>query len=821
MSWSAETRCLHCDGKLPLFRKLTSGQFCSAAHAKAYWKEQERLAVERLNQTHDSLRAYRPAGAIEAILGPGAADNPFYKDGYFDSEQVEPTLPDTVLAPTNRAAAAPPPVPFYIEEVARRASNFDAVSSPGFLRHEMPDAAVWRDVGAHPTVAEAFWVPLAPVMPGSALPALNTCVAMASSLSSAYLRISPEDVPTELRLKDAAESVLPKAGKFDTQIVFHSEPVTPELDMPLPVAEAPEEVVVEPLAEVVLDVAPEAAPPPMAPMLEAVKIPSVDVSSRPACAAALLQPNVPTQRARFDVSLLAEGVPQQSAGTREASWAASSLRDAKMAALPVFAAADVTVGIRSSVQPAETKSQVELTRVEMNCGPAELRGPAMAWLVSLPIEGSSRPAPAAPFLKLQPQPANLRSGSGAPVYALHADECPLRWKLASGIRYPVTVRDQNITVAAGPNIQPLVADALPLEMPCDTTVPVSEPSAAWLMPLPFVPGDPRPAPDFVADQRSVIRSQSVGPEPKAPASRLTTIQGTLEPQSRFSFLAAAARNAAGALEPKFALTNAVDFWKNAPRDLKLLVFAIPTLMALALHPSLPKFRVTPTANAAAQAPSDMNSAMRVQFQNVRQTVAGRAGVELTEDFRAGLDSWQSRGDLSTAWSFDSNGFVRPGMLALYQPSLKLQDYEMNFLGLIDKKALSFVARAQDFDNYYVIKIVILKPGPLPTVGITRYAVIDGKPQDRKDVVAPINARPDMLYRVSLNIHDDTFLLQMQGKIVDSWTEARLTHGGVGFFSASGEESRLRWVQVTHQYDMLGRLCAYLAPYNMPTKNGSW
>ncbi len=48
----------------------------------------------------------------------------------------------------------------------------------------------------------------------------------------------------------------------------------------------------------------------------------------------------------------------------------------------------------------------------------------------------------------------------------------------------------------------------------------------------------------------------------------------------------------------------------------------------------------------------------------------------------------------------------------------------------------------------------------------------------------------------------------------------LQHGGIGFFSARGEESRVRWVQVTHQYDMLGRLCAYLAPYNIPAGDGS-
>jgi len=202
-------------------------------------------------------------------------------------------------------------------------------------------------------------------------------------------------------------------------------------------------------------------------------------------------------------------------------------------------------------------------------------------------------------------------------------------------------------------------------------------------------------------------------------------------------------------------------------------------------------------------------------------VAARAAVALNEDFRSGLDDWQTPGDLSTAWSFDRNGFVKPGTLALYRPSMRLTDYEAQFLGLIDKKALSFVARAKDFRNYYVVKLVLTKKGPLPTIGITRYAVIDGKPEDREDTIVPISVQPDTLYRVNLVVHGDTFLLAMQGQIVDTWSDARLTRGGIGFFGARGEESRVRWVQITHQYDMLGRLCAYLAPQNIPTTDGSW
>jgi hypothetical protein len=267
-------------------------------------------------------------------------------------------------------------------------------------------------------------------------------------------------------------------------------------------------------------------------------------------------------------------------------------------------------------------------------------------------------------------------------------------------------------------------------------------------------------------------------------------------------------------------SHAVDFWQHAPRDLKLLMFAIPALIALAFHPSLPKVSLA-APQTASKAPSEFRKALNTQWNNVRQTVLDRAAIALNEDFSAGLDDWASPGGSTTEWSFDQTGFVRPGPLAIYRPSVGLTDYQVQFLGVIDRRAISWVVRAADFDNYYVMKMMVLKPGPIPEVGITRYAVIHGKAVDRVDTPVRISARADTLYRVAMDIHGDTFSLMVQDQMVDTWSEPRLNHGGIGFFSARGEESHVKWVQVTHQYDMLGRLCAYLAPYNIPSATGSW
>jgi hypothetical protein len=255
--------------------------------------------------------------------------------------------------------------------------------------------------------------------------------------------------------------------------------------------------------------------------------------------------------------------------------------------------------------------------------------------------------------------------------------------------------------------------------------------------------------------------------------------------------------------------------------LKLLAFAIPALLALAFHRELPKVHVAAPAVSTVQLRDSLHNVVNTQFTSVKQAVMGRAGVALDDDFRAGLDDWASSGDATAMWSFDATGFVRPGPLALYRPSMNLSDYQLQFLGMIDKKALSWVVRAADFDNYYVVKLRVLKAGPRTTLGLTRYAVINGKAENRVETPVPLEAQPDTLYRVGLDLDGENFSLVIQGQMIDSWSEPRLARGGVGFFTSPGEESRIRWVAVRHQYDMLGRLCAYLAPYETPTTSGSW
>ena len=186
---------------------------------------------------------------------------------------------------------------------------------------------------------------------------------------------------------------------------------------------------------------------------------------------------------------------------------------------------------------------------------------------------------------------------------------------------------------------------------------------------------------------------------------------------------------------------------------------------------------------------------------------------MADDFQSGLDNWQGSGP-GPSWSYDRTGFIRPRALGIYTPSTPLSDYAFEFLAKIDQRAISWVFRARDLNNYYAMKLVDTSGGVMPQMALVHYAVIEGREGPKKEVPLPLSVSKDTLFRIRMDIQGPHFSVQVQGGVVDYWKDSRLKAGGVGFFSGRGEESRVRWIQVTHQDDMLGKLCAFLAPHAM-------
>ena len=767
MSWSSDIRCLYCDGRLPLYRKITSGQFCSTAHRKLYWQEQERLGVERLHQTHDSLRAFRPKEGVQSILGPPPSG--------IIASQVEPKFLESaamvVADPYSYEANLVPQTPLWEPQIAADFAFEAPVPVAGFVAFLAKPQPKWPMDRLEKTEPDPL-----PSAGKIRIPlrAAGSSIAGVPTAGTAKIRIEPRDSKGASRVEALAIVLLPCRDIART--------VTPQ-GFPQAAPEREEE-------------------------------------------------HVPFSKKLMSLAAFAaneEGTRQNATKkSRRDPWPATAFPKSKQVQLPLPV---MVYGMGAAVPPLAGLRPLSIDQVPLVHG---------TWIDNLRAMGAE---------------------GESPRYELSTPALRPRLKLAAGSRYPVATRDTATAVAASEPESVVLASAvaIPARKAMAAAAgaspsfnqPIPAPGEAGLLPLACAKANElEPA---QAVQSATSLPQPLWSAPVRPASHLEPLDAkpvmdilspvpekapeapTAAPKEASSKDAASKKDEPrGGLEalippePKewsgtTAWMHVAGFWKHAPRDLKLLVFGIPILLGLALQPRLKKIPFTAPPQAAGierGIERNFQTKMNEQFKAVKQQMVDRAAVALDEDFRAGLDDWTSRGG-TTEWAFDATGFVRPGPLALYRPSIDLTDYQLQFLGLIDKKALSWVVRAADFDDYYVVKLVVLKPGPVPTIGVTRYAVIHGVAQDRADTTAFINAREDMLYRVRMDIHGDIFALTVQGQLVDSWSEPRLRTGGVGFFTARGESSRLRWVQVTHQYDMLGRLCAYLAPYNIPSTNGGW
>lgn len=332
-------------------------------------------------------------------------------------------------------------------------------------------------------------------------------------------------------------------------------------------------------------------------------------------------------------------------------------------------------------------------------------------------------------------------------------------------------------------------------------------------------------------QASEAHATEFQPKPMVPRCRLETVASGTGDRTEDSVFRE--------IMTRHHYQAAMRFWRRAPADLKWLALALPLVMVLWLRPfggsepvpagepaaagsTLPAASAEPAAVPGGSAGKlSFTQVFNSRWNTLQQNIAARAGVELNEDFRSGLGAWEGDGEWSRTWSYDPAGFVRVGHLALYRPSASLADYKFEFIGQIERHAMSWAFRAADPANYYAMKLVIRQPGPLPVLGIERWRVQNGKESQRYVAPIPVNARMDTIWRVKVDVHGQTFVTSLAGQVVDVWSDDKFPSGGVGLFSVRGDLARIHSLKVSHQYDALGRLCAFLAPYSMQPNTGSW
>jgi hypothetical protein len=202
------------------------------------------------------------------------------------------------------------------------------------------------------------------------------------------------------------------------------------------------------------------------------------------------------------------------------------------------------------------------------------------------------------------------------------------------------------------------------------------------------------------------------------------------------------------------------------------------------------------------------------FQTLGNLVQSQASSNLHDDFHAGLNNWEAVASNSD-WSAQ-HGEARPAGLRIWKPSATLTNYQMEFMGQIEHKSMDWAFRAADAKNYYATKLVITRPGPVPNAGLVRFVMLDGRERERVELPLPLTLERGVDYRVRVSVQGKRFLTSVNGQLVSSWTDDRISRGGVGFFADAGESSVLKWVNVTDRDSLLSKIASHFSLIVLPS-----
>jgi hypothetical protein len=215
---------------------------------------------------------------------------------------------------------------------------------------------------------------------------------------------------------------------------------------------------------------------------------------------------------------------------------------------------------------------------------------------------------------------------------------------------------------------------------------------------------------------------------------------------------------------------------------------------------------------------------------IGEVIRSSAPVTLHSDFHSSLSDWTTmalRGSSSGSSNVDdprswitasAPDIIQPGSLRLWKPSVSLQNYQMEFMGQMEKRSLSWAFRATDQNNYYASKLVITKPGPQPNARLDRYLVLNGHTYDLPATPLSQTLERGVNYRVRVSVQDDHFLTYLNGTLIGNLTDNRLRRGGIGFFADDDDSQEVAWVDVSERDSFLGRMLAHFSLFVVPGTN---
>ena len=449
---------------------------------------------------------------------------------------------------------------------------------------------------------------------------------------------------------------------------------------------------------------------------------------------------------------------------------------------------------QAKMSPAITPEQLPISKPRIAALPLRLRmtfGPAPAAKVKPAPAPAPKPVAAPPVARVAPPVVAAPKPSPIPAAKPVAVATPVKVISPAAVQpKPVTVIPPAPKSAVAPPPPPRAAlpqTSAPAPMPRPVAVPISPKAAA---PAPAAPKPaveqakpvPASAPRVQPVTVSMLDSAVATPPPvaKAPTAPPAKPANAIIIGPKPPMPAVRPPSAPSPVEPPPA-PEVIS--REAPKEKE------PIALGSTFEPHLSMGAEAESGSFITRIPmAGKIGALIVLLIVAAYFIFGKSGSAQGDGSQAvavGEQGW------STEWASDSAGSRRGRQLTVYRPSVGMSDYQFQFVGQIESKALGWVFREADTKNYYGMKIENIRPGAM---AISHFAVVDGRQSSDAQKAVGIDARPGTAYRVKLAVEGPRFTLYIGGEPVDFWTDNRLKSGAVGFMNERDERGATSSVQ---------------------------
>ncbi|MEZ5366046.1 MAG: hypothetical protein R2748_27865 [Bryobacterales bacterium] len=200
--------------------------------------------------------------------------------------------------------------------------------------------------------------------------------------------------------------------------------------------------------------------------------------------------------------------------------------------------------------------------------------------------------------------------------------------------------------------------------------------------------------------------------------------------------------------------------------------------------------------------SNIKQPIVTAMDNLSRPIQERAAFQINDEFTTGIDNWASTRSLDV----DPAGWLKMQQgLALNTETTNLIDYRMDFDAKIQNRAVGWVVRAPDTDNFYEFKLFQKGTEANPQYSLARYSMLDGvKTLVAEGIEVPSHlAKPDDFNRISMRVMGDNVTTLINGWGVDHWRDGAIKRGGVGLIADAGESALVRKMTVSGNDDTWG------------------